>query len=149
MDSMPTVLTFIFWFLTGTACAYFAYQRGRDPYFWFAVGLLFGLLGLIVLVFLPQINSGENLEKELSNNSTGNSQIVKHANDYMIKDWFYIDKSGQQFGPVRFEVLKEMWKDKKIDASSFVWSEGMSEWKKIEEIPNLHQDLQKNETDLQ
>lgn len=142
MDSYTTVLTFIFWFLTGTACAYFAYQRGRDPYFWFAIGLFFGLLGLLVLMFLPVITSEEASKKEFADVQAVPQIPPVHENDYMIKDWFWIDKTGQQQGPIRYEILKTLWNENKVDALSFVWSEGMESWKRIEELPALNQGLE-------
>lgn len=50
-----------------------------------------------------------------------------------MKNYFYIDKSGQQSGPVSEDLLKQHG----VTADTLVWSEGMSEWKKAIEIEDL------------
>lgn len=137
MDSWTSILTFVFWFLTGVVCSYFAYQRGRDPYFWFAIGLFFGLLGLLVLVFLPAVDSEEESNKEVSDKSVSTTLSAipfTPKNDYIIKDWFYIDQSGQQHGPISFDALKTEWREGKLNLQSFIWTDTMPNWKRVEEV---------------
>lgn len=50
-----------------------------------------------------------------------------------MKNYFYIDKNGQQSGPVSEDLLKQHG----VTASTSVWCEGMSEWKKANEITEL------------
>lgn len=50
-----------------------------------------------------------------------------------MKNYFYIDKNGQQAGPVSEDSLKQHG----VVADTLVWCEGMSEWKKANEIAEL------------
>lgn len=50
-----------------------------------------------------------------------------------MKNYFYIDKNGQQTGPVSEDSLKQHG----VNANTLVWCEGMSEWKKANEIAEL------------
>ena len=50
-----------------------------------------------------------------------------------MKNYFYIDKNGQQQGPVPAELLKQ----NGVTANTSVWCEGMSEWTKVCEVIEL------------
>lgn len=137
---MNSFLIVFFWLLMGISAAYFANQRGRSPYVWFAIGILFGLLGLLFVFLLPVVNKDE-LELE-----QGDSGVNKESftllpayknHEFFIKDWFYLDSQHKQQGPVSFDILKKMLQDETIQRSSFVWCEGMLDWKKIEEFGEL------------
>jgi len=136
----------------GAATAYFANQRGRDPYLWFAIGLLLGIFGLLLVFILPPAVEETETNQTTKMQSSSPSSVILEVtpevvvdapkHDYLIKDWFYFDKAGQQQGPVGFDYLKNLWKEGKINALSFVWSEGMEKWLKIEESPELEQALE-------
>lgn len=131
--------------MIGTATAYFANQRGRDPIVWFMVGMLLGLFGLVLLFLLPPVSAEEAAAKEMED-LAGESKppeikfpVAQH--DYLIKEWFYYDQHKERQGPVKFEVLKKLWEDGNIDEETFVWAEGMANWVKIEEVQNLYAHL--------
>ena len=128
----------ILWVFMGGVTSYMAKNRGRDPYLWFAIGVLFGLIGLLVLVLLPKvIDKVENGNKPDIENSA-----VQNSLDPW-KEWFYVDSKGGQVGPLSVELLKDQWKIEGVNGRSFVWTEGMDSWKRIEEEPFLFQFLTK------
>lgn len=141
---MQYFVSIVLWLLVSTATAYFASQRGRDPLVWFMVGMLLGFLGLLLLFLLPPVNETETNAEEAEYallEPQGETSLPLPGHDYMIKDWFYYDSQQQRQGPIRFEDLHHLWKDGVIDDHTFVWSDGMENWKKIEEIQNLHTHL--------
>jgi len=129
------------WLAMGALSAYLANNRGRDPYVWFALGLLFGILGIVVLMFLPvykkddakTIGDLQKTEKIL----TITPIVTQPVQQYLSVDWFYLDKEGKQQGPISFDGFKEKWKNKEIEASTFVWCESMKDWKRIEDLEDL------------
>lgn len=141
---MQLFLSIMLWLMIGSATAYFANQRGRDPLVWFMIGMLLGLLGLL-LVFLLPVVTDEEVPVEEAEFATLEPKHEQPPNvdqhDYLIKDWYYYDTNRERQGPVRFEALKTLWEQGSLNEETFMWSEGMPEWKKIEEIPNLHANL--------
>lgn len=154
---MSTVLTIVLWMLMGVATAYWAYQRGRDPYIWFAIGIFFGVLGMLVLILLPPIKNEEETAVGLENDARIQRK-EQHIQDHLevaqdlqpqsveVKEWFYLDKRRDQKGPFSFYVINELWEGKDLTPASLVWAEGMPEWKKIQDIPDLYQVLQNLES---
>lgn len=156
-----TVLSLILWFLIGIATAYLATQKGRDPYIWFAFGMFFGIFAMIFLVLMPPAKTKEELEIE-----ERNKEIVERREKQMeeqekienapnlepqsieSKEWFYLDQERQQQGPFSFYVISELWESGRLNPQSYVWSDGMPEWKKIYEIPELHDILERLEADF-
>lgn len=54
--------------------------------------------------------------------------------------WFHA-RDGVQQGPIGFAALRGLWRDGGIDGRTFVWSRGMKEWQRIEELPGLGEAL--------
>ncbi len=143
MNAMQIVLSIILWLLIGAATAYFANQRGRDPLVWFMAGMLLGFLGLLLLFLLPTVNEEEIKETEYNLlQDPSEKGLPLHPRDYLIKDWYYYDNNQARQGPVPFENLQSLWNNGYISQETFVWSEGMNNWKKVEELPNLFTHLQ-------
>jgi len=111
----------------GTITAYFAQKRGRDLFSWFIIGMLLGILGLIIL-FLIADRSKVEPEKDVP------EPILPHV---VSKDWFYLDDNRQQHDPVSTEELKSLRERGEISSDTYVWSEGMEDWKKLQEIPEF------------
>lgn len=143
---MQYFLSIILWLLVSTATAYFANQRGRDPLVWFMIGMLLGFLGLLLLFLLPPVQEGEAGVQEIENSflepkTDSIPAASSYSHEYLIKEWFYYDSEKNRQGPVRFEDLHDLWKAGVINDSTFVWSDGMVNWQKIEEIQPLHTHL--------
>lgn len=142
--TLSLILSILIWVLTGGLTAYLAVQRGRDPFVWFTLGIFFGLLSLIALFLLPPVvaetqqgQPKKTVVNALEPTPSSDIQASVPTHSYLVQDWFCIDKLRQQLGPMRYDELKHLWQDKKIDDGSFVWSEGMGEWKKIADLSEL------------
>lgn len=148
---MSLFVSITLWLLIGGTTSYVALRRGRDPYAWFAIGILLGLLALLLLMVLPDLAKGEKGESDNKNDKDEmNNEIMDvmvtpalepSQQDVLAKDWFYIDRDYKQQPAVAYNVLKELWDAGKIDTKTFVWSEGMPEWKRIGDLPNLLESL--------
>lgn len=134
----------------GAATSYLAYQRGRDPYIWFALGIFFGVLAVLALVLLPPVQSQDEIEADQRNQEliklrerqVQEQEKIEDApnlqpRSIQTKEWFYLDKSRHQQGPHSFYVITELWENGDITAHSYMWSEGMSEWKRVHDIPEM------------
>lgn len=53
-----------------------------------------------------------------------------------MSTWYYC-RNGQQIGPVGLDELKDLIVRGELDASTFVWQAGMSEWVKVRRHPQL------------
>jgi hypothetical protein len=132
MDMTPLQLIFslILGLIIGGWTSYLAKLRGRDSRVWFLAGFFFGLLGLIVLLFLPDLTAKKE-EDELPAPETVEPEII--FEDSENKLWYYLDNSGDQKGPIHLSELKDLFNEGNISSITYVWSEGMEEWKTIEE----------------
>lgn len=144
----------------GVATAYLANQRGRDPYIWFALGVVFGLLALFLLFVLPAVKSEKEWEDDQKNEilverreeQLKEQEKLENAPDLQpqsieAKDWFYLDKARQQRGPLSFYVVNELWQGGEIDVQTLIWTEGMAEWKKVQEVPQLNEVLMRSQNE--
>lgn len=131
------MLTVIIFLLLGSLTAYLAQQRGRDPYLWFVIGGLFGLLGLLALFILPQAETSEKETKQIT--PTQVAALVEPVSDPLNAQWYYLDGNNHQQGPMGIRALKQKWSEEGIDMETLVWCEGMDYWKRIGEVANLEE----------
>lgn len=141
---MEILVVVISWLIFGGASSYFASQRGRDPFAWFLIGMLLGILGLLLLFLLPPVEAAKEEKEEIQEGEGENPPIAasESASSYLIKEWFFLDDKRQQTGPYSFSNLKRNWDLGKLTAATLVWSEGMEAWKPIDELPKLKEALQ-------
>lgn len=135
---MEILIVVLSWLLFGGAASYFASQRGRDPFAWFIIGMLLGILGLLLLFLLPPIKSEESEKGEEHIQLPSNPEA---SSPYRLKEWFYLDDGRKQLGPFTFSMLKRIWDQGKISTQTFVWADGMDAWKRIDEVPDLQEAL--------
>lgn len=135
--------------LFGTLCADQAKKRGRHPVIWFFLGASFNLLALLTLFILPSLSGEERGAKEkeedqklqlLPADQPASTQIP-YLGDPRCRQWFFLDSTKVPQGPVAFRNLHNAWDQKQLSAESFVWTEGMLEWKPIRAIPALFERL--------
>nr|AFD03126.1 hypothetical protein [uncultured bacterium W5-77b] len=141
------LITIIFGLLMGSVTAYFASKRGRTPSLWFAIGVLFGMLGLLALFILP--NFAEDKEKsatmaakdgdaiEVEGKISSLDTTLTADEEIISQNWFYLDDKHKQHDAVSLEALKKIWKEGEISEFTFVWAEGMAQWQKIQDISQL------------
>jgi len=127
--------------LMGCLTAYFASKRNRNPAKWFIVGLFLGLIGIIILFVLP-IGTDEEKQAQImdttrciSYTSPVLNEEIKEDND--LQEWFYLDKKHQQHGPVSLVQIQQLDKEDQLSIDGFVWKEGMANWKKMVDVPEI------------
>lgn len=140
---MEVLLTVVLWILMGTATSYFANQRGRDPFAWFLIGMLLGLLGLLLLFLLPTVETKEEKTEafELEELPEEPAKNIISKESYRFKDWFYLDEKHQQLGPFPFQTFRKAWEQGKVSSETFVWTEGMENWRKVQDLPGFQESL--------
>lgn len=53
------------------------------------------------------------------------------------KNWYY-GQNGQSVGPITQTQLSNYLKDGTLSSQTYVWCEGMDDWEKVQDIPELH-----------
>jgi hypothetical protein len=156
---IETLIGLLIILLMGALTAYVAWKRGRSPLIWFIVGIFFGWLGFLLVYFLPvqeevlkqreeevsraQKIEPQNLEKQgLEKQGLEKIEPVQEKHAYEEVNWFYLDKERKQQGPISSSSIENLWKKQEIMPATYVWKEGMQDWKKVEELPGLIRALQ-------
>ncbi|MBX9744656.1 MAG: DUF4339 domain-containing protein [Chlamydiales bacterium] len=112
----------------GTLSAYLAFRQGRNPYFWFCIGMFFGLIGVFALFIAPPKRKPQPTPPSIQ--SIIPEQVIIGPPD---KFWYYLNEAHQQIGPMSFQALNKAWKLGIITIKTFVWHEQLSDWKTLEE----------------
>ena len=120
-DLLQLLFTGIF---MGGLTAFLAKKRGRDPAWWFVVGLLAGIFGLIALFFYPPV-----VQSEVAPPKPPPAPV---DDALALKAWYYLDSEHKTLGPTTLADLQKI-----ATPATYVWCEGMQDWKKIEELPDL------------
>lgn len=135
---MEIFIVIISWLLFGGASSYFASQRGRDPFSWFIIGMLLGILGLLLLFLLPSINQEESVDLKESKEK---ESFDLDDNSYLLKAWYYLDDQSQQIGPNSFNQMKAAERLGKLHPETLVWCEGMEDWTALSGLPEISEAL--------
>lgn len=117
----------LFW---GWITARFAQKKGLNSRNWYIAGVLFCALAFIVVLFRRK----KNLKIPDPVHKPELIPIHPLQREHL---WYYLDETGQQFGPINFQALTHAWEDKKIKAESYVWNEDLGDWKKFKEIMQI------------
>ncbi len=125
---MSTGLILFMGIVMGSITAYYAKQKNKDPFIWFFVGFLFGMLGLLSLFIISNFQA----KREAQNQPPPAPKPVAPA--VPQKFWYYLDQENRQFGPVSFDALNSAWKEGKITVNTFVWNEDLDGWKPFEQF---------------
>ena len=121
------ITIFIIGTLTGSISCYFASRRGRNPFYWFIIGAVFWIVGVIVLFFLPEITVTPPKEEKLQ----------PKPSPLTFQKWYYLNSKHEQQTPISFDQLKTLWKEGDLKSSSYVWTMGMDEWCRVKEYDDL------------
>lgn len=152
-------VTFIVFFIIGSISAYYASRQGRNPFLWFALGVLLGIFAPLILFFLSILDSrqaksvvpppSEHLKEPLAGLNPILSEIKQQEAERLNPDsdanklWYYLDQDHVQQGPVSLLALKELWDSGRLYPTAYVWSKGMQQWKRVQELSNLRAELDK------
>jgi hypothetical protein len=123
----------------GVITAIVASYRGRNVIAWFFLGFLFGVMGLLLLFFLPDHSKKDDEEKKI----TVDVKIwpaIDTIDEYEETDeyeWFYLDSQHSQHGGIDTDGLRAVWQEGAIDETTYIWHDGMEQWKPICEVSFL------------
>ena len=149
---MLMLLVILFWLILGALCSYVAKQRGRHPLLWFILGFSIGFIALLILFFLPSKKESFLLAKKskvaapslkTAESSSNKSPYLVEENQKLLtppayhKLWYYLDDKNKQYGPMSFQALKRAWREKTINASTYVWNEDMNEWQPLKDLSSI------------
>lgn len=121
---MTLAIQFCLAVVVGFVSAAIASRRGRNPFFWFAIGALFGILGLAAVFIIPVPSQKEKAP----------SAPAPYINGPVDCFWYYLDESQRQHGPMSHNALTEAWKKGAIPATTLVWHENLPGWKELQEL---------------
>jgi hypothetical protein len=123
-------LFFLFSFLFGVMAAFFAKSRGKNPYLWFTIGVLFGLCGVVALLF-PTAKRKRVPQRRRREAPRLPERRIEGPRDCF---WYYLDEEQQQKGPMSFQAIAQAWKKGEIVSHTFVWHEQLPEWKPLGDL---------------
>ncbi len=107
----------------GLTSAYLARRRGKNPYLWFFLGVLFGCFGVAAIVF------GE--KKPPKPASIPAEPYIEGPQEHF---WYYLDNARNQTGPMSFQAINDFWKKGKISPATFVWHRDLPDWKPLQDL---------------
>lgn len=134
MGIMQLLNLILFWVFFGCVASYLAKRRGRNPLAWFFLGLFLGVLGILLVVILPN---------RLHQPRTPPPLPRLQRSDAWLKMWYYLDPSHVQQGPLEFPDFAKLRRENHLSESSLIWGEGMKEWKQLADLPELVQEMDK------
>lgn len=137
------LLSFILLLVIAGLTAYYADRKGRNAFLWFVIGVLLGVIAPIILYFLPSPKAEEPNKPSgvvyppappSDEKQSVEQSVMPLENDRL---WYYLDGNHQQYGPVSVIALKDLWDTGTLDLNSFVWTEGMEKWDRVDNLPKL------------
>lgn len=136
------LLNYLFLILCGWFAAYLAAKKGRGAILWFFLGLFLNIFALLILIFLPPVTPTKNkVSKEPPFQGTtidvkplASSDSIETPPKPEGQEWYYLDAKRQQTGPINFDTLRNLYCSTIISDSTYLWCEGMKEWKKLSEL---------------
>lgn len=150
------LLSFVILLLIASFTAYYATRQGRNPVLWFIIGIAIGIFAPLILLFFPPVKNEQsdgdiptmtisNPDPSLQNLAkTPSTQIELKRQEEENKLWYYLDQNHQQIGPVSMIALRELWNRGQLELNSYVWTDGMEQWQKVDDLPELKDVLSKN-----
>jgi hypothetical protein len=110
--------------------------------------MLLGILGPVLVLILPDARSKDGKQQGPgqgpSTYSDADSKTIEvqptevyTVTPFHQHEWFYYDLEQIRQGPLSFEDLKRLWQETRVGGNTYVWHEGMGNWEKISEIPDL------------
>lgn len=126
--------------------AYYANRKGRNPVAWFILGFLIGIFAPLILFFLSDLKETE-LTMTVSSPSPSlhprPPPVDLKRQEEEDKLWYYLDLHHQQMGPVSVVALRELWNTGRLELKSYMWTEGMPQWERVNNLPILKEVLSK------
>jgi len=142
MTIMQLINVFLMALFMGSLNAYIAKRQGRPQLPWFFVSFTLGIFGFILYFLYPALTSYFVPEKKKKVSPTPLS-APQDRSEAWLKMWYYLDERREQKGPIEFPDLIQTWKERNISDESFVWGEGMEEWKTLHELPEVKKEFER------
>ncbi len=114
-------------FIMGSIAAYIAHKRDKNPYLWFFIGFFFGIVGIFAIFWANQ-------KKPNKSNPRVPQAVIQGPKD---KFWYYLDVSQERQGPVSYSAMMTNLKTGKLNESTLVWHEDLSDWKELKGLITL------------
>lgn len=134
---MQLLNVFLFWIFFGLLCAYLAHRQKKNRALWFMIGLFLGIFGVALILILPWLEGRAKAMAYKSAPVIPTPPLIQEQ----PKLWYYLDATRQTQGPIGFPELASLWKEQSLTEQSYVWKEGMEEWKRLSEISELAKEL--------
>ncbi len=149
------LLSFILLLIIASFTAYYASRKGRNPLLWFIIGILLGIFAPLILLFFPavkpdQVDNGmptmtvlppDPDHQQLPQPPPAPADLKRQEEEEKL--WYYLDQNHQQEGPVSSVALRELWNRGQLEVNSYVWTNGMEQWEKVDNLPELKEILNK------
>lgn len=128
----------LFWVFFGLLCSHLAKKRGKRQLPWFFTGLVLGIFGVILLYVLPTRQSPQKAPPKKK------APAPIERSDAWMKMWYYLEPaSRKQKGPMEFPDLAKQWREKALTDKTLIWGEGMKEWQKVQDLPEIVKEMEK------
>jgi hypothetical protein len=147
MDVLSNFLNFAFILLCGWLAAYIAAKKGRSAIIWFLLGFFFNIFALLVLIFLPPAkkpfvrNQAPREDQKFDGTTIDVKPLATDPNAEEglpatpeSQEWYYLDPQHQQIGPISFQSVKDLYQTGVISSVTYLWCEGMREWRKLTDL---------------
>lgn len=144
MQSLIVLLVQVF---SGFIGYYIAIKKNRSPVLWFIIGFFFGLLGILILLLLPEMPKIQNkspYRNQYSSNSNQQNEILEKTiilNDEEASCWFFLTDEKQTLGPFSLQTICKNISKKEQPEKTWLWKKGMKNWQRLEEIPEALEQL--------
>jgi len=112
----------------GLIAATLARRNGRNAYFWFGIGFVFGLLGVLALFLIPPSR------KKIVPTPLPKPVPQPFIDGPLDRFWYYLNEKREQQGPMSHNALTQAWQSGSIRSDTFVWHEDLPNWKPLQEL---------------
>ncbi len=155
-STLFTIFTLLVSVVFAVSCYTLAKKKERNEKLWAILGLFFGALALLIIVFLPK---KQNTIKTPIQETSGSIASIQSeaAQPFDTEDsyelpkapripgskslnWYYINakKDDEIKGPFSINTLRKEIFDNKLDGSTYIWCEELEDWALISEFSNCN-----------
>lgn len=118
----------------GAVSAFLAKKRGKNPFLWFFLGMLFGIFGLIFL-FFSQPTKAHRAPAEGLKSDPNTIDITPNVSaDAKKTFWYYLGAENAQKGPMSFEGILREFREGLISRDTLVWNETLENWQPLRDF---------------
>lgn len=145
---LGTLLIFILYnIIVAGITAYYANLRGKNPLLWFVIGMVTGVFALLILLLFQPVKKESEKDELPTMTVLEPDPALKEASSHEPDElklqegedklWYYLDQNHQQVGPVSVIALRELWNRGQLELNHYVWTAGMQQWEKVNQLPEL------------